>query len=194
MSGTSRFKQTIIERDGFTCHYCQRPLDNLAYALDHVVPRARGGKDRLGNLVLACAYCNGHKSDKDYESFKLWLADNPPPAGASLLSTYQQPPIRRSEIRIHRAAPRPIWIDPRLVPEYGAAIGPIGLATYLALVGIVDCGQGGSYSNIAAMIGATTEEVGSAIDTLVQLGIITRQDQGEGYVLTLAGLPEGEVA
>lgn len=29
--------------------------------LDHVVPRSRGGTNRLKNLVLACATCNHRK-------------------------------------------------------------------------------------------------------------------------------------
>lgn len=36
---------------------------------DHVVPRAKGGANRLGNLVPACRTCNGKKRDDDLAEF-----------------------------------------------------------------------------------------------------------------------------
>lgn len=45
---------------GGRCYYCR-----VAYAedIDHVVPIARGGDSRLGNLVPACWLCNTSKFD-----------------------------------------------------------------------------------------------------------------------------------
>lgn len=38
-------------------------------AVDHVVPRAKGGKNHLSNLVACCYECNQAKKDKDYDVF-----------------------------------------------------------------------------------------------------------------------------
>ena len=31
--------------------------------IDHIIPRAYGGKTEIGNLVPACKDCNGEKAD-----------------------------------------------------------------------------------------------------------------------------------
>ena len=41
------------------CHYC----GHKATTKDHIVPRARGGKDARWNLVDACFPCNNAKAD-----------------------------------------------------------------------------------------------------------------------------------
>lgn len=42
------------------CFYC----DNVAEALDHVIPVSRGGRHSYGNLVPACKPCNSSKHNK----------------------------------------------------------------------------------------------------------------------------------
>jgi hypothetical protein len=42
--------------------------------IDHVVPRSRGGSNRVSNLVIACRKCNTAKGDHQVEAF---LADKP---------------------------------------------------------------------------------------------------------------------
>jgi hypothetical protein len=67
-------RDEVAERDGWRCRYCRRPVSpppagrsfTAAEAphvatLDHWVPRCRGGRDELSNLVLACAPCNETK-------------------------------------------------------------------------------------------------------------------------------------
>ncbi len=43
------------------CHYCQRQVGRENLTMDHVVPLARGGRSRKGNLVPACKECNNKK-------------------------------------------------------------------------------------------------------------------------------------
>ena len=59
----------LMERDGYECHYCGRTLqlDGPLYPTkDHIVPRHRGGSNRLGNLVLACQDCNSRKGAENW--------------------------------------------------------------------------------------------------------------------------------
>ena len=43
------------------CHYCGRQVGAENLTLDHVVPVARGGRSRPGNVVPCCRACNSQK-------------------------------------------------------------------------------------------------------------------------------------
>jgi len=43
------------------CHYCQRRVGRENLTMDHVVPLARGGLSKKGNIVPACKACNNKK-------------------------------------------------------------------------------------------------------------------------------------
>jgi len=56
----------VLTRDGFRCRYCGVSVaDGAVLHVDHVIPRSKGGTDRMDNLVTACFACNVGKSDKD---------------------------------------------------------------------------------------------------------------------------------
>ncbi len=52
-----RNRLRVLERDGYTCQYCQRP----ARTVDHLVPVARGGGNEVDNLVACCSECNSRR-------------------------------------------------------------------------------------------------------------------------------------
>lgn len=54
----------LLVRDGFRCRYCGRSSPDVALAIDHIIPVARGGTDDPSNLTVACVDCNGGKSDR----------------------------------------------------------------------------------------------------------------------------------
>ena len=60
----SRFRPTLIERDGEKCIYCGT-TKNLV--VDHLVPIAHGGTDDTDNLGLACKQCNSGKAGRTPE-------------------------------------------------------------------------------------------------------------------------------
>ncbi len=62
----------LLEKWGRRCCYCG--ATNVLLQIDHVVPKARGGSDRVSNLVLACEACNLEKGTQDVRAF---LADQP---------------------------------------------------------------------------------------------------------------------
>jgi len=53
----------LFERDFFRCVYCGKSSieHGVSLALDHVIPRSKGGKDVAGNLTVSCHECNSHK-------------------------------------------------------------------------------------------------------------------------------------
>ncbi len=57
----------LLEKFGRCCVYCGR--GETAFEIDHVVPRSRGGSDRVSNLVLSCHDCNSAKGDRTAAEF-----------------------------------------------------------------------------------------------------------------------------
>ena len=64
------------------CHYCGQKFSPAQLTMDHIVPLARGGISRLGNVVPACKACNRDKQlDTPVDQiFKQW-AKNSTPSG-----------------------------------------------------------------------------------------------------------------
>lgn len=55
-------KRNVMVRDNFTCVYC--PEDRRSKLnIDHVIPRAKGGKNTFENTVCSCKKCNSYKGD-----------------------------------------------------------------------------------------------------------------------------------
>lgn len=53
----------ILERDGYECIWCRRPIEvglNRA-TTEHLIPRVKGGPSWLENEVAACRGCNGRR-------------------------------------------------------------------------------------------------------------------------------------
>ena len=57
-------KHNVYLRDLYQCQYCGDTFDPSALTIDHVIPRAMGGKTTWENVVAACKDCNSEKADK----------------------------------------------------------------------------------------------------------------------------------
>jgi 5-methylcytosine-specific restriction endonuclease McrA len=64
----------VFRRDGHRCVYCGHSQD---LTLDHVQPRAKGGRTQWTNLVTACRRCNSQKGDLSLEEAGLTLPQRP---------------------------------------------------------------------------------------------------------------------
>lgn len=71
MAVRPRNRFDVFKRDGFQCQYCGRRVPDVTLEVDHIVPKAAGGKDTKDNLITACFECNRGKADKS-------LADGEP--------------------------------------------------------------------------------------------------------------------
>lgn len=73
-------RKSVFARDDYKCQYCgqKRPMSQLS--LDHVIPRAHGGKTTWENIVCCCLACNSKKGGR-----------NPAQAGMKLLSKPAKP-------------------------------------------------------------------------------------------------------
>ena len=70
-------RRNIAIRDNSECQYCGVVLETKDYQIEHVLPRARGGKSTWTNLVLSCGPCNQLKDDRPPEEVGLTLRHKP---------------------------------------------------------------------------------------------------------------------
>jgi hypothetical protein len=62
-----KWRQSIKEKWNYECAYCGE-TENLT--LDHIVPRSKGGSDRVTNVLCACKECN---NDKGHQIWSQWF-------------------------------------------------------------------------------------------------------------------------
>ena len=122
----------LLEKWQRRCAYCQQPSTKLQ--VEHLIPKSRGGSDRISNLVLACETCNSAKGDRTAEEFgfaHLLAQAKTPLSGAAVMNAtrwglYREMqaiglPVevgtggRTSYNRAIRQLPKQHWIDAALV-------------------------------------------------------------------------------
>jgi 5-methylcytosine-specific restriction endonuclease McrA len=76
--GRVRFSRlNIYARDNDTCQYCGLKLSRAELNLDHVVPRAQGGRTSWENVVCSCIPCNLSKGGRTPEQAGMKLLKKP---------------------------------------------------------------------------------------------------------------------
>lgn len=60
-------KEYLLEKWDRKCAYCGKK--DVPLEVEHIVPRSRGGSDRVSNLTIACNKCNQKKGNKTAEEF-----------------------------------------------------------------------------------------------------------------------------
>ncbi len=122
----------LLEKWQRRCAYCQQPSTKLQ--VEHLIPKSRGGSDRISNVVLACEICNIAKGDRTAEEFgfvQLMAQAKVPLASAAVMNAtrwrlYQELqaiglPVevdtggRTGYNRAIRQLPKQHWIDAALV-------------------------------------------------------------------------------
>jgi 5-methylcytosine-specific restriction endonuclease McrA len=68
----TKFKKFVIalwqQYYGNHCAYCTSECLDLT--LDHVIPRSKGGRNTIANLVVSCRECNELKADRLVKDFR----------------------------------------------------------------------------------------------------------------------------
>lgn len=70
-------RRNLYRRDRNTCQYCGRRFPSEELSIDHVVPRALGGKSTWENCVVACTRCNTRKGIRSLEEARMRLLRKP---------------------------------------------------------------------------------------------------------------------
>lgn len=63
MPPSKELRQRLAEEARYRCGYCltQEVVSGIPLTLEHIIPKARGGKDDEDNLWLSCRLCNEAK-------------------------------------------------------------------------------------------------------------------------------------
>jgi len=60
-------REYLLEKFDRKCVYCGK--ENVPLNIEHIVPKSKGGTDKVSNLAITCIACNQKKSDKPLEVF-----------------------------------------------------------------------------------------------------------------------------
>ncbi len=60
-------REYLLEKFGRKCCYCGK--EGVPLEIEHIIPKSRGGTDRVDNLCLACRDCNKRKGKQTAEEF-----------------------------------------------------------------------------------------------------------------------------
>ena len=70
-------RSNIYLRDKGKCQYCGRAVTKTEFQIEHVVPRAQGGRTIWTNCVTSCNRCNQRKQDKTPRQAGMRLLSKP---------------------------------------------------------------------------------------------------------------------
>jgi len=70
-------KGNIFLRDNYTCQYCGEVMAKKDCTIDHVVPKANGGRSSWENCVTSCKLCNNYKGDTELNKIDINLKREP---------------------------------------------------------------------------------------------------------------------
>src|SRR5262249_15656666 len=62
-------REYLLEKWRRRCAYCGK--SDIPLQIEHIIPRARGGSNRVSNLTLACESCNQKKGNRTPLEFRL---------------------------------------------------------------------------------------------------------------------------
>ncbi len=60
-------REYLLEKWGRKCAYCGKT--GVPLQVEHIIPKSRGGSDRVSNLTLSCSCCNQQKGDRTAAEF-----------------------------------------------------------------------------------------------------------------------------
>ncbi len=68
-------KHVLFGQQEGRCNGCRTEFPFRAFAVDHIIPRSRGGADHIDNLQLLCTHCNSTKGNRPHEYLIARLRD-----------------------------------------------------------------------------------------------------------------------
>lgn len=59
-----RLRLVVLDRDGWRCTSCAKPVEGSDATVDHIVPYTGPESNALHNLTTLCRSCNSSKQDR----------------------------------------------------------------------------------------------------------------------------------
>lgn len=139
------------------CSYCG--ITGVPLQLEHIVPRSRGGSDRVSNLALACEPCNQRKGRQTAEEF-----------GYSAIQAQTKHPLKDLA---HVSSLKTTVVD-RLREQFGnAQVGiTFGYQTKYQRIQVLDLPK--SHTNDAVAIACRLGEMVKPLETVYQIYCLPR--------------------
>jgi 5-methylcytosine-specific restriction endonuclease McrA len=132
-------REYLLEKWGRKCAYCG--AGNTPLEIEHIVPRSRGGSDRVSNLTLSCTACNrdkGNRTAAEYGFPKIQHQARQPLQDAAAVNAARYAvgnalkelglPVsfwsggRTKHNRARQGQPKAHWIDAACVGEAGEVV------------------------------------------------------------------------
>jgi len=60
-------REYLLMKERHRCAYCGQP--DVPLQIEHIIPKSRGGSNRVSNLTIACAPCNRQKGNRTADEF-----------------------------------------------------------------------------------------------------------------------------
>lgn len=70
-------KNNVAVRDSYICQFCGKKLTQKSVTIDHVIPKAQGGKNKWENTVASCKPCNNRKGNRTPSEAQMGLKRQP---------------------------------------------------------------------------------------------------------------------
>lgn len=132
-------REYLLEKWGRKCAYCGK--EGIPLEIEHIIPKTRGGSNRVSNLSLACHECNQQKGTQTAAEFghpNVQAKAKHPLKDAAAVNTTQYALFDRFKLtglpieigtggrpkfnRFGQGYPKAHWIDAACVGESGEAI------------------------------------------------------------------------
>ena len=112
---TPQRRQSVFERDNYTCQYCGIRGDDALLEVDHIIPVSRGGSNDFNNLITSCRACNRAKRDKVMRIEELTqIADKIHSSASYLMSLIEESPEWNVGGREGRSRKLTLYLTPAL--------------------------------------------------------------------------------
>lgn len=69
-------KEKLLMLTGSRCFYCGFGLTVSSCRIEHIVPKSRGGSNRIANLAPSCSICNAKKRDRTIDELRAHVLNN----------------------------------------------------------------------------------------------------------------------
>ena len=67
---TNKRRKNVFVKYGGRCYYCGDVLEYEDFHMDHIIPKAKGGRGIIENLVPSCCLCNLSKGELTVSEFR----------------------------------------------------------------------------------------------------------------------------